>query len=646
MKKTRLSLLIIASFLAISSCSGASYSDEETPKGVDYLEALAEGETEVHEGDFEPLDLGEVEDVPITNGDAERWTYKDVDPNFVLYLQYDKDLLTYPQVPNYVTITSNATEDVINFTLEQPSGAEFVGIDNVLALAPETPYQKGAGYTVSLKKDAPVSFYQRNSDIRKVVFTVKDSEHENINLILDFPTYDLNKVLTDTGSGVIKPCLTYNGVIKENKDEIIRFVIDPDNKLLDTLYVKIVSKSVSNNVTTLYYAAPDLDKVVKDCDAHYEDHGLDLEHNYTAPNAENIREDIVNSEPVLVTMAAIAHQYGFADSAGLVDFLKSLKVNVTFKGQGSTIHILINLTGIHKFTTGKLANWVLKVQLAFEYHKTYNVSCDVNVKKALGIPYGVDVSFGCSEDETCSVILKINLVSKIFDIDVDVDKPPEAEDFDEAKRIIDNLKDQWQDHGVKDAAKTSIDGSTLSLRLGWIRFYLGWVTIEIDVYLCITIEFSGNFLFAWNKTTHTDIVSYNSNGGGSSDAGSSSTQKKMQSINVDLFVKLNIEFFGRVEVYVYLTGLKWLVNLELSIDIGVYLTVIGLGEFDWNITEGKVSGSLGFSFEFGFFFRITLSVNLLSIWSYNLDLLNKRFPLFKIDTLEDIKSHVDGTIDE
>ena len=647
MKIKRLSLYLISLITALSACTGAGNKVEHRVTGTDYLEqVLEEGETIVNEGDFDPIDLGETTEVPIENGDVNVWTYRDVDPTFGVYLQYDATQTRLQDLKDFITIqTNDEDQENVLYKIEQPSGSEFAGTNDVAVLTATNGFVAGGAYTVSINKTAPLHFYQRNEDIRRVIFTVKDDEHENVDLTLDFPTYPFSNIQSDSGYGVINPCLVYNGTIAEDKGAIIRFTDDPDNKLIDALYCKVVSKNVNSGVTTLYYTSPDVKEIFNECDAHYVDHGLDLENNYRAPTAEEIRQDIVNSEPVLITLMQIANDYGFSDSSGFKDFLKSLRLNVTFKGEGSSLHVLVTLTGIHKFTEGKLDGWNLKACLEFEFHRTYTTSADVKLKKVAGIPVGVSVNYGLSEDSTTSVILKLNLVNRMYDQEVDIDEPPENTSIEEATRMVKCLTGQWNEPGVKETVQTSVDGSQVTIRLGWLQVYLGWITVEIDVYFCITLEISGNLVIGWSRSTHSDLVSYSSSGGGSSDAGNSTSEKVTNTISIALFVKFNFEIFLRLAVFVYITGLKWIFNLELAADIGFYITATGLGEFDWNLTEGKVSGSFGFCIEFGLFFRIILSVNIFDCSIFNMELFNKRWPFVKVDTLEDIKSHVDGTIE-
>ena len=649
MKIKRFALSILSILIALPACSNVTgeSNEEKELSGPSYLESIIqEGESEIHEGDFESIDLGETHELKIDNPDYNRWTYTDVDPDYTLYLQYDKDRMSLADASKYVSITSNADDEKTEFTIKQPvSGSGYEGFSDVLAVSPKTEYEAGKGYTVTIAENAPLHFYNRNETIKKVLFTVKDEEHENVEFILDFPTYPFSNIISDTGFGVIKPCLVYDGQINENTNDIVRFTDDPNDKFIDTLVCKIVSKSYQEGKTTLFYIAPEVSEVIKECDAHYVDHGLDFENNYHAPELEELRTELINSEPILTSFMAVANEYGFSDEDSFFDFLKSLKLDVTFSGSGNTFNCLISLTGIHKFTSGKLEGWVLRVCIMAEYHKTFNVSCDAKVKKWLGIPYGVDVSFGASTDDSTTFGLRLNLVNKKYDKNVDVDKPIEADDFEEAAQMVKNLKEKWQDHEIKKTVDASDDGSTLSIKLGWICFYLGWITVEIDIYICITVEISGNFVFGWTRSTHSEIVSYSSSKGGKSDAGNSTSEVGTHMINAVLFVKLNFEVFLRVEVYVYITGMKWMLNIALTLDVGVYFTVIGLGEIDWDITGEKVSGSFGFLFEFGLFFRVKLTLHVLEFTAFNLSLYNKRFPFFKLDTLEDIKSHVDLPIE-
>ena len=108
--------------------------------------------------------------------------------------------------------------------------------------------------------------------------------------------------------------------------------------------------------------------------------------------------------------------------------------------------------------------------------------------------------------------------------------------------------------------------------------------------------------------------------------------------------KYYLEFGLKVRFSVYITGLRWIVALQVDLDAGLYLNITGFGGFVANITTGDINLDIGFLTEIGFVLRVTISVVLFGRGYGNWEIWSLKKPLISFGNVNRIEDRVEETV--
>lgn len=583
----------------------------------------------IHEVDDIVFENHDYETVPVENPDLICNTYMDVDPDYTVTLQLTSALLSATVLERDVIV-----EDVCGNNIEmefnyQNDGMALLNTNIVLLdVSPKDDYVPGRAYSLSIENNNSLMFLDRDPSVRKIIFTVKADDSAVMDLNTNYPTYDLSKVSNFMGFGEHDTYMYYDGYIDCKENDILLFT-EGDEKL----FIQVVKVESDNGELKIHYKCPEVKNIINDLDLHMNQKEVDMSNDFVLNDIEDIVYNITHSEQTLMYCYAIAEKYDFVPQLG--GFLESANVNFSFKPEGTKFTLAIDLS----YTTTTKSGWRICGSFKFKWIKSFIISADAKVETFLGIPYDVSMNAAVASDFNFTFQPSITKKHKAINIQ-NVDDSPKDLDFSRAKQAVQELKDRWYDLDKYGYKKDLIVGDTIMINIGHLGIYLGYITVDIDAYACFKMTTDVTLGASYTYSCHEVLVEYGS-GSGDPDGGDSPSKVSVNTISAYLCGKLSIEAYLKVRVSVYITGLKFLANLTLDGDVGVYFDITGLGTIGYDFNTGSLDGELGASIEFGFFVRITINVNLLWVVHLNWDLLYKKFPLFKLGCNYQIQDKTD-----
>lgn len=628
-------LLILPLTLAISSCSGV----QSKPSGNEL--GNSSSNIDIDYKDFEEMDFDgqELKEVKVDNPNLYNNTFRDVAPDFSFELKGISRIITETSFNGtyggLVTVTDSAA-NVVNFSGNLNSS------NNRILIQSASPYESGKVYTATLNDDT-LQFHVGSTlheSIREIYFSVKEEDKNVLSLKEGIRTLPLDNVLSNS-KDPLEPhkSLLYKGSIEVAQDEVIKFVSDDQARIDDTLYIKVSSFKAEDGNTRIYYDSPEVDEVLNDLDVHVDDKPLECnENNFHLADKEQIYNDLLYSEPVLDYVALTALKYNFADNNSVVDFFKSCNIAINFKFIDGGISLQAIILFKHKFES----DWLLTLNITLEWQETYRISADAEVRTVLGVPVGVDMSMSSSKTDKLSVKGSVIFSHSTFNPGPDW-YDPESLDLSDAKEAVQQLKDNWASGGMFSSKRERTESGVTLFNIGWVDFYFGYATVSVEFYLYLTSAVSITLGFGYTYENTTTMVNFSTSEG---NKGGSASPSNVSShvIDVDLVGKYYLEFGLKVRFSVYITGLRWIIALQVDLEAGLYFNFTGFGGFVANLVTGDINLDIGFLVEIGFVLRVTLSVILFKRGYGNWQIWSLQKPLISFGNVNRIEDRVDETV--
>ena len=629
-------LFILPLAFAISSCGGAPSNSSEN-KLDNQSSNISIDYNDFKEMDFDGEELKEVQ---IDNPNLYNNTFRDVEPDFSFELKGISRIITESSFNGsyggLVTVTDSSS-NVVTFS------GNLNNSNNRIKIQAASPYEAGKVYVAALNDDT-LQFHVENTlheSIREIYFSVKEEDKNVLSLKEEIRTLPLDNVLSNS-KDPLEPhkSLLYKGSVDVEKDEVIKFASDDEKRINDTLYIKVSSFKAEDGNTRIYYESPEADEVLNDLDVHVDDKPLECnKDNFHLADKEQVYNDLLYSEPVLDYVAYTALKYKFADNdSAVVDFFKNCSITINFKFIDGGISLQGILLFKHQFESG----WLLALNITLEWQETYRISADAEVETVLGVPVGVDMSMSSSKTDKFSIKGSIIFSHSTFNPGPDWDEPKDL-DLSKAKEAVQQLKDNWASGGMFDGKRERTESGVTLFNIGWVDFYFGYVTVSVEFYLYLTSSVSITLGFGYtyeNTTTMVNFSTSEGNKGGSA----SPTNVSSHVIDVDLVGKYYLEFGLKVRFSVFVTGLKWIIALQVDLDAGLYLNITGFGGFTANIVTGDMNLDIGFLTEIGFVLRVTLSVILFGKGYGNWEIWSLQKPLISFGNVNRVEDRVDETV--
>lgn len=617
MKKFFIVLLAAITVITITACGKSN-----KKKKKDYVVSpnLNYDEYVENDGMFDGAELHEIE---LTNPDAYSNAFMDVEPDFTIHLQAKGAYLTCSEVNNSVVIR-NAGGEAEEILVQELVTGDFCGY----SLSAEGGFKNGRAYTASIEDAPNLLFYGKDESVRKIVFSVKDVDKEICTVKKDYKTYDIKKITYFSGFGDFDTYLFFEGKFDSQVGDIVIFDGADDG---EKIYIKV--KKIEKNKSTykIYYEAPTGEELFSELDTHFNQKEVNLEECLYLKTKEELVAQIKESQLAEEYIAYAAYAYNFEDEImkASKDFWDNVFIDISAKVSGNTLNIKVSLS--YTFTTQK--GWRVILFVNYKYTETYTTSGGIAFETFWGIPYHVNINFGLSSNVTHAIEFRGCLANPKFPESWKKATAKKAEDFnqEDAEHSVKEIRKLWGAEGENmDYMNNQISGDTFMLGLGYITFHFGYVSIDFELFLCIKNQLNVTFGIGYTYNYTKTIVSYSS----SADRGDTATSPSKVSthiINGSYVGKYSAEFYGKFRVSIYITGLKWMVYLYLDFDAGLYFDDRGMASFTWDLTNNKFNVDGGIYVECGFFFRITLGVNILGLVNPNITLADGKFPIFMFD---------------
>ena len=633
----KICLVFLPLAMVISSCSGAN---TKTALKQDLPDIS------IKEENYEDLDFSGDEDyheVEIDNPDAFKSTYRDVSPNFTFYLKYSgvRMMESFANNEDILEINELGAKN-IGYTATLDNGT------NKFTVEPTTPYEPGQTYKVTLKTEIYNFMVERtlDSSVRTIYFNVKEEDKEVVELKDDVMTYPLENVIENTEPLEPHPNLLYKGNISLKEGDVVKFENSnqDDQYKNDTVYAKVVSTKKEGSNTRISYTAPEAKDIFEDLDVHVDDKNLDItRNNFHLNSKEELYKKLVNSDFVQDYVAQTAYLYNFADNnSDVVDFIKSCSISISFKFIDAGIALQVTFLFKHEFKEGsKLNGWLLTLNITGQWEHTYTVSADAQVRKFLGIPYWVDMSVAGDMTNKYSVTAAIALTHSLINPGPDLVDPKDV-DVKNVKQNVQALKSKWKEAGLFSSYKDKTESGLTLINIGYVDFYLGYVTFSIELYLTVSASIMVSLGVGWTHETTTTVVSYSTSDGNKTDGGSSPNRITSHILTGEFIGKFTFEVGAKVRLGFSITGLKWLAQIAIDIDGRFYIEVSGFGSLPLDIKGGDYNLDVGFKIEVGFKLSVTLAVVILGKGYGNWNIFSKKFPFFTIGNTTRIEEHLEG----
>ena len=630
----RILLFFIPLTMVLASCN--SEANAPHPNANEGLPKIS-----VAQKDFKEIDWDgqELKPVDMDNPDLYNNTFRDVEPNFSFELKGISKVLNdsmLSSINDKVTV-ADSSSNVVSF------GGNLNNSTNRVLIQASSPYEAGKVYTATLH-DESLQFVVGNTlheSIRQIIFSVKEEDKNVMSLKEGLRTLPVDNVLSNS-TDPLEPhkSLLYKGSVEVSQDEVIKFASDDETRIDDTFYIKVSSFANEDGNTRIYYESPKIDEIMTELDCHVDDKPLVCDkNNFHLSSEEQMYEDLLNSDAVMDYVAYAAYAYNFSnDESAIVDFIKSCTINITFKFIDGGISVQAVLLFKHQFESG----WVLALNITLEWQETYRISADAEIEYTLGIPTDVNMSMSSSKTDKFSIKGSIIFSHSTFNPGPDWQEPKDL-DLNKAKEAVEQLKNNWSDKGMFDSKRDKTESGVTLFNLGWVDFYFGYVTVSIEFYLYLTSSISISLGFGYTYESTTTLVNF-STGDGNKGGSASPSGVSTNCLDVELVGKYYLEFGLKVRFLVYITGLKWIINLQLDLDAGLYLNITGFGGFVANLVTGDVSLDVGFVVEIGFILRVTLSVVVFGTGYGNWEIWSLKKPLITFGNTNRIEDRVDETV--
>ncbi len=568
--------------------------------------------------DIEFDDTLSYEKINIDNPDYLSNTFMDVEPDFQVKVLIESFYLSDSDIESSIIGTECGGDD-ISLSYKFSNDLD----QRVVLVSAKDGFLPGNAYTIDISNDNNLTFYAKNPNIRNIIFTVKDQDHEELETIT-YPDYDFNKVSHFLGYGDYDTYLYFDGTINEDTSDIITFSNNSEK-----IYIEILRKTTENGLTKIYYKCPDADKIFNKCDMHIDNKELNMEDDFVLSDVEEMALNMIYSDFVLVHLYAITDSYGF--SPAIDKLIDIASVGVNFKPEGNKITLGFNITFTFEFDSG----WRLCASFKFQWVKTFNASADAELETFLGIPTGIKMNCAVSSDESFTFQFLVSLKNPKFNVGYVPDTPKDL-DLSRATRAVNELKEKWVEADSLGYKRDKVVGDTMMINIGYIFFHFGYVSLDIDLYVCMKLDLNITLGIAYTYSRHDVIVNYSSSSG-NGDGGASPSKVEASVVSGSLAGTLSNELFLKIRFSLYITGLKYLASISVDLDAGVYLTISGLGSISYNFITEEFNSDAAAQIEFGFFFRVKLSVSLLYIFNPSWDLYNVKAPLLKLGWQYNIK---------
>ena len=630
-------LFILPLTLSLSSCGGTKSKPSEDNKLANQSSNIDISYNDFEEMDFEGKELKEVQ---IDNPNLYNNTFRDVEPDFLFELKGISRIITETSFNGsygeLVTVKDSAA-NTLAFS------GNLNNSNNRISIQSAQPYEKGKVYTATLNDDT-LQFHVGSTlheSIREIYFSVKEEDKNTLSLKEGIRTLSLDNVLSNS-KDPLEPhkSLLYKGSIDVAKNEVIKFASDDESRVNDTLYIKVSSSIQENSNTRIYYDSPNVDEVLNDLDVHVDDKPLECnKDNFHLADEKQVYNSLLYSEPVLDYVAYTALAYNFADdNNAVVDFFKTCNIVINFKFIDGGISLQGILLFKHKFESG----WLLTLNITLEWQETYRISADAEVETVLGVPVGVDMSMSSSKTDKFSIKGSIIFSHSTFNPGPDWEEPKDL-DLSKAKDAVQQLKDNWAGGGMFDSKRERTESGVTLFNIGWVEFYFGYVTVSVEFYLYLTSAVSITLGFGYTYENTTTMVNFSTSEG---NKGGSASPSNVSShvIDVELVGKYYLEFGLKVRFSVFVTGLRWIIALQVDLDAGLYLNITGFGGFIANLVTGDINLDVGFLTEIGFVLRVTLSVVLFGTGYGNWEIWSLQKPLISFGNVNRIEDRVDETV--
>jgi len=569
----------------------------------------------------------QMQDIPIDNPNMFQCTYMDVDPDFIFTLESRGVLLSDLQLGNSV-IATNPKGDEVELTFNYRNDSEKTLYD----VRAKDGYEPGKAYTVSIPNNDTLVFEGKSSEIRKILFTVKEESKDNVKLKINYTNYDDSKIISFDGykDPIEDTYLVYDDEIECNIGDIITFSDPNGDEFKDRIYIEVLDISINKGQTKIKYKCPDYTEIFDELDVHVDNEEIDVENSFVLNDIENILMQIKYSDTALMYCYAVADEYDFLPQIG--DFIDSVSFDFSFKPTGNSFTLGAQASYTHTDSKG----WRTVLQLKFEWEKSFVASGDAEIETFLGIPYDVSLNCSVATDQRYTAQFCITRKNKKFK-DYNVEDTPKTLDMDKAREAVEDLQDRIVDADALGYKRDIVVGDTIMINIGYLGFHFGWFSIDIDVFVCLKFQTDITIGLKYTYSTHEVLVNY-STSSGNGDGGVSPANLSAKGLNFYICGDLSIEVFLKIRFSAYITGLKYIANIGCDVDAGLYFELSGLATGGWNFTTGEYDGNFGATIEAGIFFRVTLNVNLFWVIHFNWELYVVRFPMFKLGYKFDIRN--------
>lgn len=583
---------------------------------------------------FDGYDLNTVE---VENPDKYCCTYKDVEPNFGLNVYAKSSHLGADQLQQSISIVDSEQNEVKPiFNQVQFNDGETHPLTFTLTPSDPDGYKKGEVYTVSLENNENIFFADRDENIRRVMFSVKEDDKDNLKLVDTYPFYDSSNITYFDGYGDYDTYLIYHGKFNQNVGDVVGFKDPKKDVDDDTIYIKITKiEKLKNKVYKVHYSSPKADELFKELDCHVDDKKVDMEKYLNLNTQDEIIKQLKESTFVEECMAHAAYAYNF-DKNLLEDgksFWDKCFIDLAFNLQDGGF-----IFGITMSYTDTLKNgWRIMIVATAKFSYALNVSGDAEITtNFLGIPDGVNLKASAENDVKFGIEFRAVVANPKFNPDW-MEATPQNYKWEDAQKAVKELKNKWLDKGGQDMNRDAVEGDTLLLNLGWISFRIaGWIAFDFDLYLCVKNQLNISIGLGYTYSYHSVLISYSSSSE-SSDSDCSPSKISEHAINGSLIGKYSAELYLKLRLSVYITGLKWLACFYIDVDAGFYFEISGMVELNYDILADDFDASGAFLLEFGLFFRVTVNFSIIGIVHPNFTLVDVRFPAIKFTVDNSLK---------
>ncbi|MBR4881359.1 MAG: leucine-rich repeat domain-containing protein, partial [Clostridia bacterium] len=209
--------------------------------------------------------------------------------------------------------------------------------------------------------------------------------------------------------------------------------------------------------------------------------------------------------------------------------------------------------------------------------------------------------------------------------------PQKIEEHSFAEHMLNSLEyNDWNSSlsSVKNYLNNSPvkDKQTNTKELKEFKFYLGKIVVGVQLNLVFEIYFEGTVDYSYSVST-TNIYGLRLEDGKLKAYNSS--DKKDNTSSFDLTGKISTSVCLETYVYLSVTGLEWLVNAGIAIDLGAYADLSGIIHIPYYAEDEKLYTAA--YFEAGLFTNLSFKYNI-GVWDGKISLIGgkKKLPLIKV----------------